>query len=122
MSDDYRVRLSPMFAGTRTVLCSREDGAKLDLGYVLRHGDELVQVVGISGLVGDDLGAPPPAYVVQLDRGYGESPRTEHDDWSSWDIVNACDHDGALIEVPELGEVRCEKCGEMAPTVEKHLS
>lgn len=33
----------------------------------------------------------------------------------------ACDHDGQLIEVPELGEVRCEGCGEMAPTVEKHL-
>ena len=32
-----------------------------------------------------------------------------------------CDHDGHLFYVPELDEVQCSRCGDMAPTVEKHL-
>jgi hypothetical protein len=37
------------------------------------------------------------------------------------DCPPACDHDGQLVEVAELREVRCDGCGEMAPTAEKHL-
>jgi hypothetical protein len=35
---------------------------------------------------------------------------------------DGCTHEGQLVEVPELREVRCEHCGAMAPTVEKHLA
>lgn len=32
-----------------------------------------------------------------------------------------CDHEGELVYLPELREVRCERCGEMWQAVEKHL-
>jgi len=31
------------------------------------------------------------------------------------------DHEGRLAEAPEVGEVRCESCDEMAPMMGKHL-
>lgn len=36
-------------------------------------------------------------------------------------MIDDCDHEGQLVLVAELREVRCEGCGGMWPTWEKHL-
>jgi len=80
------VRLTWRLADTMHARCSAADANVLDVGYVLGHGDELVQVHGLAGIVDrySYLGQPCAAFDVVLERGYNQTPKVAHGeaDWT----------------------------------------
>jgi hypothetical protein len=107
----YKVKLNALPVGATKTTCSLADAALLDVGYVLSHEDELVQVCGLAGITGrgHDLKDPSRYYEVHLYRGYNGSPVKRHKA-ATWPIefVPRTEFEARL---PRRDVATCGTCG-----------